>query len=69
MARKGKSIFSKIILGRTRTREVSGASKKIVFDKDLSAQVYSKMDKQDVFRIKSEKTGKEYTISRVKPSL
>ena len=68
MAKKGNSIFSKIILGHTRTKQVSGASKRIVFDKELSAQVYSKMDSKHTFQIESKKTGEKYTVRRVKPS-
>ena len=66
--KREKSILHKIIFGETRTRQVSGSSKKIVSDKFLSEQVYAKVDKNGEFTIKSKDGKSSYSIIQLRPS-
>ena len=62
------SILHKILFGKTRTRQVSGSSKRIVSDKFLSEQVYTKVDKNGKFTIKSKDGKASYTVQQLRPS-
>ena len=61
------SFFYKILFGNTKTRQVSGASVKIVNSKDLSEKLYSMIDKSDNFTVKG-KDGKVYTVRQLLPT-
>ena len=63
-----KSTLHKIIFGETRTRQVSGSSKRIVSDKFLSEQVYAKVDRDGKFTIKSKDGKSSYSVIQVRPS-
>ncbi|SHJ25389.1 hypothetical protein SAMN04488096_1215 [Mesonia phycicola] len=66
--KKEKSTLHKIIFGETRTRQVSGSSKRIVSDKFLSKQVYTKVDKNGEFTIKSKDGKSSYSVRQLRPS-
>ncbi len=66
--KREKSILHKIIFGETRTRQVSGSSKRIVSDKFLSEQVYAKVDKNGKFTIKSKDGKSSYSVRQLRPS-
>ena len=53
----------RIITGKTKTAQVSGSAIDIVFDRNLSSQVYSKIDNYKEFSI--EKSGKKYTVRQL----
>ncbi|MCX2680945.1 hypothetical protein OOZ15_13410 [Galbibacter sp. EGI 63066] len=61
------SVLYKVIIGNTRTKQVSGASKRIVVSKDLSKKVYSKIDNSDNFTVKGE-NGKVYKVRQLVPA-
>lgn len=64
---KNNSFLYKILFGKTQTKQVSGASYRIVNSKDLSVKLYSKIDDSDNFSIKG-KDGKIYKIKQLMPS-
>jgi hypothetical protein len=53
----------KILTGDTKTNQVSGPALDIVFDRDLSLQLYDKLDLDKEFFI--EKDGKKYKIKQL----
>lgn len=55
--------FYKILTGNTKTVQVSGSAVNIVFDKNLSSQVYSKLDNSKEFSV--EKDGKKYIVRQL----
>ena len=48
---KGSVILNKIILGNTRTNLLDKTSRKIAFNKELSNQLYNKIDDNSEFTI------------------
>jgi hypothetical protein len=53
----------KILTGNTKTVQVSSSAVNIVFDRNLSAQVYSKLDNSKEFSV--EKDGKRYIVRQL----
>lgn len=53
----------KILTGNTKTVQVSVSAVSIVFDRNLSTQVYSKIDISREFSV--EKDGKKYTVRQL----
>jgi hypothetical protein len=53
----------KILTGNTKTVQVSVSAVSIVFDRNLSTQVYSKIDILREFSV--EKDGKKYTVRQL----
>jgi hypothetical protein len=53
----------KILTGNTKTVQVSSSAVNIVFDRNLSAQVYSKLDTSKEFSV--EKDGKKYIVRQL----
>lgn len=66
--KREQSILHKILFGNTRTRQVSGSSKKIVNDQFLSEQVYTNVDRNGKFVIKSKDGKSSYTVRQLRPS-
>ncbi|WP_075341195.1 hypothetical protein [Tenacibaculum agarivorans] len=63
-----KSFFKNVILGNTRTKQLSGASVRIATNKYLSERLYEAMDKnKSNFEIKDEK-GKTYKVRQLIPA-
>lgn len=62
-----KSKLWRIIVGDTKTRQISGASVRIASSKDLSSKLYKRIDKSDNFKISS-KDGKTYTVRQLVPT-
>lgn len=53
----------KILTGNTKTAQVSGSAVNIVFDRNLSSQVYSKLDSFKEFSV--EKDGKKHIVRQL----
>ena len=62
-----KSPIYKVVFGNTRTKQVSGVSKIIVNNRELSKQLYAKIDGSDDFTVES-KDGKKYKVRQLVPS-
>jgi len=60
---KLKNTLYKIITGNTKTPLVSGVAWSIVFDKDLSSQIYSKIGIEKQFIIS--KNNKKYLVTHL----
>lgn len=53
----------RVLTGDTKTAQVSKSAVNVVFDRDLSAQIYSKMDNSKEFTI--QKGDKKYTVRQL----
>lgn len=62
------TVLYKVIIGNTRTKQVSGVSKRIVMSKDLSKKIYSQIDKSDNFEVKEDNNGKVYKVKQLVPA-
>ena len=54
----------KILTGNTKTDQVSGSAVEIVFNRELSSQIYNMIDREREFTITS-KEGKQFKIKQL----